>query len=171
MILTPAQKFAMENLNKVLVGLATTLSVVGSLLIIFTYVLCKDIRIPSRRIIVFISIADLLTAVPNFTGLFVEPKEGKDYFCLIQSFISTTSLMCSLLWTIALAVFLFIIFVQENQSLAMKVFPLFHIVCWGVPVILNIIAFRLSKLGNSGDTVSSGWCWIDASGELYELFF
>ncbi|XP_065653285.1 G-protein coupled receptor 157-like [Hydra vulgaris] len=156
------QQFAMSILNKTMVGFASTLSIIGSLCIIITYISYKDIRTSIRKIIVYKSFADLFTAVVNFTALYFKPK-SKDVFCLVQSFISSASLLCSLLWTMILAVFLFITFVKEKHLLANKLFPLFHVVCWGVPVIINCIAYAFNKLGNSKDAVSAGWCWISTT--------
>jgi len=38
--------------------------------------------------------------------------------------------------------------------------PWFHLKCWLIPLAINVVALFYRKLGNSGDSTSSGWCWI-----------
>ena len=162
----PARKLAMDVSNTVLISISSGLSMLGSILIILTYILYKDIQTVSRHLIVCISIADFFTVLANITGVFMYPaQEGEDTQCILQSFVGTTAVLCSFLWTISLAIFLYVTLVKENKKLAEHlVWPWFHLICWLLPLAINVMALCLKKLGNSRDDTSSGWCWIRIKG-------
>ena len=48
---------------------SAVLSIIGSLLIISTYVLWKDLRTTTRRLLVYLSACDFVTALFNLIGL------------------------------------------------------------------------------------------------------
>lgn len=141
---------------------STIFSTLGCLLIILTYALYKDIRSPSRHIILCISIADLIVSISNLVAdIFINPsnKDG----CIIQSFIGSTFLLSSFLWTLSLAIFLYISLVLGKPSTAIAlVHPWFHLVCWLFPLAINLVALATGNLGDSQDIAVSGWCWINS---------
>lgn len=150
--------------NKYILTIATVFSVLGSSIIILTFFIFKDIRTPARHIIVCIAISDLVSSLSNCLGLFRTEYvfEKKDPICIIQSFIGSTFILSSFLWTMLLAVFLYIVIVCENPDSGKRlIFPLFHGISWIVPLIINIAAISMEKLGNSRKFVTAGWCWID----------
>lgn len=166
-ITTREQIFANQPLHLTLSTLATVISIIGSSLIVGTYIFYKDIRTPSRHIIVCISLSDLTVSLCNFFVIFGgSPASDKedDYsnqICVISSFIVTTAMQCSFMWTMALAIFLNVLVVGRNPKRAESLLhPYFHVVCWLVPLTINVVALCLQKLGTPHDYVSSGWCWI-----------
>ena len=153
-----------DRTNKYLQTAATVLSVFGSSIIILTFFVFKDIRTPARHIIVCIAISDLVSSLSNCLGLFrtQDTSEGKDPLCILQSFVSSTFILSSFLWTMLLAVFLYIVIVCEKSDSEKKIiFPLFHGISWILPLIINIAAITNEKLGDSRIFVTAGWCWID----------
>jgi G protein-coupled receptor 157 len=48
---------------------SATLSIIGSALIIASYILWHDLRTTTRKLLVYLSICDLITAIFNFIGL------------------------------------------------------------------------------------------------------
>ena len=143
--------------NKIIVTTASILSVLGSCIIILTFILFKDIRTPSRHIIVCIAISDLISSLSNCAGLFIKSNTA----CVIQSFVGSASILSSFLWTMFLAVFLFTTVVLENPYLGKRlIFPWFHLVSWFLPLSINITAAVLRELGNNQDLGTGGWCWI-----------
>ena len=148
----------------------TVLSVLGSFFIIVTFIGFKDIRTPSRTIIVFIAISDLISSLSNCVGLKINSLHASpNYPCVIQSLIGSTFILSSFFWNMFLAVSLYVAVVWQNIDLAERlIFPWFHIISWFVPLTINMIAVSLHKLGNSEDSVTAGWCWIyrDSKGRL-----
>ena len=44
------------------------------------------------------------------------------------------------------------------------VHPWFHLICWLLPLSINLIALLHNVLGDNSDASTSGWCWINLSG-------
>ena len=168
------QKKANDDLNRSLTGITAALSILGTLAIITTYVLWKEVRTPSRKILVYISIADLVIALGYLWSLFNEPDPSKDVTtfsgrsCEIQSFVTTCANLCSFFWTTFLAVYLYVSVARRRIDLADRMFPCFHLFGWLVPLVITSVALGEGALGNDYDDISAGWCWIrkDASHRL-----
>lgn len=162
-LVTSDQRFANQYLHMIIFKTTTILSIIGCLIIIGSFILYKDIRTPSRHIIVYLSISDLIVALANFYISWADPSSIVDnkITCKIQGFIATTGMLWSFMWTMALAIFLNILIVQKRPQLADSLLhPYFHVVCWLIPLCINVVALCLEKIGNPHDFVSSGWCWI-----------
>ncbi|XP_066927062.1 G-protein coupled receptor 157-like isoform X1 [Clytia hemisphaerica] len=152
--------WALRNHAKEFLMVSTTLSVFGCLVIIATYALYKDIRSSSRHIIVCISIADLVVSLSNLAADFLPPAIHDA--CILQSFVSSTALLASFMWTLFLAIFLYISLVLEKPFTARAlIHPWFHLVCWLLPLVINMVALCTRNLGNNNDLAVSGWCWIE----------
>ena len=162
--LTPWQRYSMGFTNKAIFVISAILSVFGSLLIVITYNSYKDIQSPTRHIIACLSLADLFTVLANFYGIFTQPGGYREKTCILQSFIGGGAAMSSYLWTMALAIYLYVSLVKDNSEILEKLLhPWFHLICWLLPLGINIVALFLNKLGNGSDRISSGWCWIKIS--------
>jgi len=159
--LTPAKSedyyTSAEVDNVVLSTISAILSIIGTLFIILTYFKWKDIQTTSRRILVYISIADFISSVGNTVSVLSPPN---DKVCLVQSIIGTFFILSSFFWTCFLAVYLYVACIHKKIATAEKLMPLFHIVGWAVPCAIVCTGAVTHKFGNNGDTVSSGWCWI-----------
>ena len=164
---SPDQHTANNELNRAMVTTVTMLSLIGSCIIIITFIKFKDIRTPSRHIIVCIAISDLISSLSNCAGLLITPgmkRLGNP--CVIQSLIGTTFILSSFLWNMFLAILLFVVIVLQNTELAERIiFPWFHLTGWFLPLTINMIAVSLNKLGNSKDFGTAGWCWIYLPGK------
>lgn len=134
------------------------LSILGAIFIFLTYFTWKEIRTSSRRILVYISIADFFTALGNLFS--VLHKEEGITLCKVQSFVTTTSSLWSFFWTTFMAVFLFFTVARRQPALAEKLLCGFHIFAWGVPIIIVGTALNQGVLGDDKDHFTAGWCWI-----------
>ena len=48
---------------------------------------------------------------------------------------------------------------------------LIHLVCWVIPIGLNVYLYMSNRLGNSKDLDTGGWCWIHVhSGERHHVY-
>ena len=158
---------------EIIIAVTCVISIIGSLLIITTYALYENIRSPARHIIVCIGIADLFLALANvYSSYFVNPDDPNfEIKCKIQSFVGTSSVMASFMWTMMLAVFLFISLDREKPLLAIRlIHPWFHLLAWLLPLAINLVAIFLGKLGNNDDKAAAGWCWIWMNNCKFNLF-
>ena len=146
-------------------------SILGSLLIITTFVAFKEVRTVGRAILVFLAIADFFTALGYTFGAGVylhyrpklenEPLNGSYIpLCKFQSFVTTFFPISSFLWTTNLAVYFFVAIVLRKIQMAKKMIVVFHVVAWGVPLLICIPAVATNVLGPAGSRSSASWCWV-----------
>ena len=159
-----------EQWPSIVAIVSCSLSVLGSLLIVYTYARWRDLRTGSRSIVTFLAIADLVTALGYLAGsasyvLYYGATENTErcrHFntaCQIQSFVTTTSSLCSFAWTLFLAVYLYLVIVRAKMTLANRVIPLFHVLAWGTPLLITLPLLIAGKLGYS-PYAASNWCFI-----------
>ena len=148
---------------------SSLLSTIGCIITIATYFLISDIKTMSRHIIVCISFADLITCLSNLSGIFT-PKNITSKFCILQSFFGSTAILASFLWTTMLTFYLYMVIVKERLDYAKRmIIPWSHLLCWTIPLIINVVAVSTKNLGNDGDLDTAGWCWIKVNNGI-DLF-
>ena len=160
---TPTRGFENEAnavLNKTLTTVSASLSLLGTSFIIGTFIAWKDFRSTSRRILVYISISDFFIAGGNLFGVW-QPRDDSTV-CKSQSFVTTCASLWSFFWTTFLAIFMYTVVVKKQANKAGTMLTFYHIIGWGVPLIITGTALGLGTLGNDDDLYSAGWCWIDS---------
>ena len=155
------------------VGTMCILSTIGSSLIIMTFILFKDIRTIPRQLLFNLSIADLLTALTNFSGLFTDFDKYLNYClvpledqnaaiqdaCIAQASIAQLTTNSSILWTICIALYMLIIIVFRKESIANKLLSLYYVLSWGLPLAITLWFSTVGYLGYDPET-TPGWCGI-----------
>jgi len=118
--------------------------------------------------LVYLSICDLVTATGNIFGRFLPPNVST--LCTIQSSFTTFSSMASFMWTISIAVYLYLTIKLKEIKTPQKtfwIFTLFHAICWGVPLLSISWALLNNALGYDDSLKGNvGWCWIAASNSI-----
>ena len=69
--ITEFQSHSMETALSVVQGIVTILSIIGSVLLILSYVLLRPLRTKSRLLITHLAAANFLQAFPNFLAVFM----------------------------------------------------------------------------------------------------
>ncbi|XP_031567810.1 G-protein coupled receptor 157-like [Actinia tenebrosa] len=156
MNLTNNQFAANTTTNLALAGITAILSMLGTTFIVLTYLLWNEIQSPSRRILVYISVADFFLAFGNLIGILTRSK----IICLVQSIVVTFSCLSSFAWTVIMAVYLYYSCSRRKLIARGTLFCIFHTVGWGLPLSITVIASYGAKLGYNADIVTSGWCWF-----------
>lgn len=156
MNLTNNQFAANTTTNLALAGMTAILSMLGTTIIVLTYLLWKEIQSPSRRILVYISVADFFLAFGNLVGVLTRSRT----VCLVQSIVVTFSSLSSFVWTVFMAVYLYYSCSERKFISRGFLFCIFHVIGWGLPFIITCIASYEAKLGYNADIVTSGWCWV-----------
>lgn len=155
--------------------ISSSLSCLGSILIVITYLLLRDMRTGAQTVITLLAIADFFTAFGYIIGSsnFIAAFDSNDSaecsvftsICEIQSFITTWSTMSSYCWTCILAFYFFLVLVYQKGKLAAKLIPLYNIIAWLGPLCIVGPMLVFGKLGYA-PYVASNWCYIkDASNE------
>ena len=154
---------------------SNTLSCVASVLIISLYITLKDLRDNgAQSIITFIAISDFFTAFGYMIGdihllaysyndHLVKPDWGlcsiSKNACEIGSYIVTWATMTSYIWTIILSLY-FYFTIAHNRNMTKKFMPLYHILAWGVPILVVFPLLCFKKLAYA-PFVSGIWCYIE----------
>lgn len=145
--------------EQVVVLLSCGLSFLGSSIIIITYLLWSDLRTTPRKLLVYLSVSDWLSAVSYAFGVWrVFSTDSPD--CIAQGAVSTFANTSSFFWTVAIAVYLYVFIVRSSQRAADGLVLFFHLISWGVPFVITVAAVCLNKIGYNASEVSVGWCWI-----------
>ena len=147
-----------------------SLSVLGSGLIMLAYLCLREIRKGAQKVITLLAIADFFTAFGYLIGagnFLIHYRETDhdacklfEVICEIQSFITTWPSLCSFAWTSFLALYLYLIVVQNKHALAIRLLPWQNIVAWGIPLVIVLPILIVGRLGYA-PYAASNWCYIE----------
>ncbi|KAL3865720.1 hypothetical protein ACJMK2_043080 [Sinanodonta woodiana] len=163
----------MKNLNDldyayaILTAVTSGLSVIGGLCICFLFYLFKDIRTPGRKLLMFLALADVATALGNLLGVVWyfyrdSPLINKNMdYCKFQSAWTIYFSIVSFAWTVIMGVCLQQSVIMQNPGFSPTYMKLFHIVSWIPPGIIVIVALSMNVLGYDQALDQASWCWID----------
>ncbi|XP_054939768.1 solute carrier family 2, facilitated glucose transporter member 5 isoform X4 [Physeter macrocephalus] len=161
----PAPPTELVPSERAVVLLSCALSALGSGLLVATHALWPDLRSRARRLLLFLSLADLLSAVSYFYGV-LQDFEGPSWDCVLQGALSTFANTSSFFWTVAIALYLYLSIVRTSRGPGDgRLLWAFHVVSWGVPLVITVAAVALKKIGYDASDVSVGWCWVDLEAE------
>lgn len=125
-----------------------TLTIIGCLTVIASYLRYAKLRTMSYRLVMFLSVADIGASAP-----YLLPSSDHNT-CIAQAYLLTAFQLSTVLWTTAIANVLFETITKGNTDFQ-KRFIAYNIVCWGVPIIMASLPFSTNSYG-----YSHGWCWI-----------
>lgn len=146
--------------NEIILTVVASLSAFGSIAIIVTYFLWRDLQTTARRILVYISIGDFFTVYPTLVIFWTKEYNKNGISCKVQSFVTSTAVMWSFFWTSSLAIYLYIAVVKKNHGVAEKLMVVFHMINWCVPALLLGAAWYEDHLGYTENKSTVDWCWI-----------
>lgn len=154
--------------------IACLLSIIGSILIILSYVLWKDVRKSTARAIVFcLAICDLMSAsgylfapimfYANYDASQTAEKNRTAIplaACKFQSFWTTFFVLASFFWTSYLAVYFVITLVLQKTHWSKKLMIFFILTSWTIPFVICVVALSLNWLGPARYSTVGSWCWV-----------
>lgn len=159
------------------IGLATSsLSLIGCLLIICTYLTIKKLRTTGRKILLYLSLANIGVCVGTFIAYgsvieYIIPSWHWYSLCAVAACISVVFRLSSYLWTTALGVYLYMSLSWRRMSIAGKLLIPFHIVCWTFPVAVMGAALASGAVGfNQGVSskqIRPPYCYVDSTRAAY----
>ncbi|XP_020013089.1 G-protein coupled receptor 157 [Castor canadensis] len=157
----PAPPTLLLPSERAVVLLSCVLSALGSGLLVVTHALWPELRSRARRLLLFLSLADLLSAASYFYGV-LQDFADTSWDCVLQGALSTFANTSSFFWTVAIALYLYLSIVRAARGPGTDLLLwAFHVVSWGVPLTITVTAVALKKIGYDASDVSVGWCWID----------
>ena len=137
---------------RAVVGVVSLLSMIGAVLIILSFVCISSLRTKSRQILFNLSLADFGVACANFIGIVVDfdryirscesPDSSSCHpymrLCTAQAFFAGFSTIASILWTLALSVYIYTLVVHEGRKLHTRILYFCYVFCWGVPLLVSL---------------------------------
>ncbi|XP_061163057.1 G-protein coupled receptor 157-like [Saccostrea echinata] len=161
----------------VLTMVSCLFSVAGAVVIFVAYYAVEEARNQTRRLLVYITIADLLTCLGNLIGSiryfhrdeddYVNRAENMaldcsntDSVCVIQSFVTTFSTLASFFWTCIIMLHILMTLYTRTEWTGFYKRVIFHIISWGVPMIITLTAAFCGALGEDFSISTGPWCWI-----------
>lgn len=172
-----------DDAVRAVVGAACSLSILGSLLIVLSYVCFKSLRTKARLILVHISAMDFGVAVANLIGLcvyfdhfyevvpnaqyservpssyVVPPDKDIQRLCVAQAFFAVYFTLGSVSWTVFLSLYLYFALVYYDRRLGGVFLVVAHVFSYGMPMLISLWLAMTERLGYSPYN-SSGWCAI-----------
>ena len=164
---------------RVVVGLTCSLSIIGSVLIILSYVCFKNMRSRAREILMHISLMDLGVGLANLIGdavsfdryykhddinvtmtgvvLNISVEPYIDRLCRTQAFFAVYFTYGSVLWTISLAVYLYFLIIHHGTQTALYFIRFAYVFSYSMPLVMALWLMLTKRLGYAPYN-SSGWC-------------
>lgn len=112
---SPAPPTELLPWERAVVLLSCALSALGSGLLVATHALWPDLRSRARRLLLFLSLADLLSAASYFYGV-LQDFAGTSWDCVLQGALSTFANTSSFFWTVAIALYLYLSIVRTARG-------------------------------------------------------
>lgn len=155
--------------TRAVVGITSLLSMAGSLLIILSYLIFKDIRTKARLILLHLSLTDFGVGMANFVGDAVNfdkyyvskvngtlktPSDMTQFFCKAQAFLAVFFTLSSILWTCVLAVYMYFLTLKKGVRHYVWVAC---VLCYCLPLMTSLWLLLTDRMGYSPYN-SSGWC-------------
>jgi len=161
--------YSLQNVAEII---TCTLSILGSMFIILSFALFKDFQnSQSRRLLVILSICDLMTAVAYLMRLGpMTDDEQKDRsaqtLCHVQSAINIYANQASFFWTDFIALFV-LLSRKYGMRQASRLIPFFHVISWGWPLISVALVGAFGAWGYDSGAATADWCWIGGGQSFY----
>ena len=163
------------------------LSIIGSLLIIFSYIVFKSIRSNIRFLLVNLSLMDFGVGCANLVGILYDYEshlrnssdqssriltDSAQRVCQAQAFFADWCTHSSIIWTILLSAYLYLLVAYQRSTYTTYVFLSFYFFGYGVPLISSLWLLLTHRLGYAPYN-SAGWCTVqltDISGRNPNIY-
>ena len=165
-------------LLRIVVGVACILSVLGSGVIVLSYYCSKEHRTRTRYILVHLSISNLGLVISNFIGTAANfdrtfnktntfsydirsaNRSTVEQMCTAQAFFTIYFSVSGMLWTISLAVYLYLVILSMKQVYFTRYFVwLSYGLCYGLPFLIDLWLLLSDRLGYAPYS-TPGYCGL-----------
>ncbi|CAI0467674.1 unnamed protein product [Linum tenue] len=127
---------------------ASSLSFLGSSFIVLCYLLFRDLRKFSFKLVFYLAISDMLCSFFSIVG---DPSTG--FFCYAQGYSTHFFCIASFLWTTTIAFTLHRTVVKHKTDVE-DMEAMFHLYVWGTSLVMTVIR----SMGNDHRHLGGAWC-------------
>ena len=174
--LTPAFNYTSANdALEIFSAVTCALSIIGSLVIILSYIFIREIRSKARELLVHISIMNLIYTTANFVGLIVPydkclfHRKGREHcnfkwLCEAQAFLGAYGTAGSILWTLGLSLYSYFGLARldiDDHCLIKGIVIVLYVVCYLLPLYPSLWLLLGGHLGFPQSAhEGGGWCTV-----------
>lgn len=178
---------------RILSSVLSSLSMIGALLIILSYIFIRSIRTKAREVLFHLSLADLGVGLANLIGAIVNYghlidtcHHGEHHsnsssshhqlclayvqLCKTQAFFAEFFMIASILWTLLLAFYVYILVLDTGRKASLWIVRFGYLVCWGLPLLLSLWFVLTKKLGKTA-LGGAGWCSLRVESHEGDIHF
>lgn len=159
-----------EQILNIGTTVASSMSVLGSSFIIFTYFKFPKLRTMAYRLVLMLSIADVLFAMSYLFGATYEGGNDEcstSFSCYFESLTLQVFGVATLLWTCCLAFHVYGVLVNKWGRVRIeRLEKYYHFICWGTAILSGVALASVDVIGHAGL-----WCWIPSDYPLARLAF
>ena len=158
------------------VAVTSSLSMLGAFFVVLSYASVRSLRTQARQILLNLSLMDFGSALAIFIGavtdfdrfyvddsgprrMWREPSSWLNGLCEAQAFLHMLFNYSSILWTITLAVYMYMLVFHNWQERVKYFLPLCYVLDYAMPLLLSVWFLEEGKLGYAPFD-SSGWCTL-----------
>ncbi|KAF5013480.1 hypothetical protein FDECE_505 [Fusarium decemcellulare] len=149
------------KLITVIQQVCSVLSLVGCLFIISTFCLCDAFHKPINRLVFYASFGNIMASICFIMAdSFIDAPDGAG--CQIQGFLLHTFVGADALWTLAMAINVYLAFYHRFDAQRLRKMELpYLLLCYGIPFVPAFI-FIFVKNSDGVRVYGSAvqWCWI-----------
>ncbi|EGG20709.1 cAMP receptor-like protein [Cavenderia fasciculata] len=159
---TTTEQFTDEQIASLdkIVYVTSSLGCAGALFIIVSYLLFKDIRSFATKLIFYLSLSDLMSALS-----YLPFGRRSNVLCDMQGMGLLFFLTSSYFWTMCISISLFLVFFTNRYELN-YLLRYYHYVCWGIPLFSTSVSLIFGAYGRTGS-----WCFIADPTSFFRLFY
>jgi hypothetical protein len=170
---------SVDSYNKILLQISCTLSIFGSLTVMF---ICHSKGMLEKQkgkyLIFWLSFCDFSSSLIYLISSFsLTEEENNSKRCQIYALLGIFFPVASFLWTDFIAYYLYSMIVSRKSKTELEWKQLliyFHLISWGVSALCILIIASFQHAGrsnesNEGDN-TGGWCWVAASSKSLILW-
>jgi len=145
-----------ETVLEYVTYVGASVSLVAGVFIIYSYVAYTGLRNFPYKLIVYMSISDILSSISYLLGI-------NSDLCQEQAIISQFFTLATFFWTACFGFNIFVVLVLNRSHV--ETYELsYHLICWGLAGSLLAINIALQSFG---EVVV--WCWITQEHEVLRL--
>ncbi|KAH8585788.1 hypothetical protein B0O99DRAFT_748786 [Bisporella sp. PMI_857] len=141
---------------------SAVLSLIGTTLIITTYLSIKSFRKLSTTLIFYASFSNVLSNAAHLVGVAGIRAGRNSALCQVQAFLQQSFMPADVLWSLAMAINVYLaIFHQYNATSLMKLNRIYFLICYGLPFVPAFVCLFIgSKVRGKIYGDATLWCWI-----------
>ena len=152
-----------ENDVRVAALISSIFSIAGSLFIVFSWVIFPRLRTFPFRLVLYLSIADVGASVAFFFAVIekgINISEAgyckkETTTCVLSGFFMQFFEVAGFFWILNISINLYLILVRKVGNAVFKYEKLYHLLAWGVSLVLACIPLFYDAYGDAGN-----WCWV-----------